>query len=106
MARLEFFNMDTRSVYYSVLEDSDINKLVYLKVKPEREAHKDCSVKDYCNNPSDAWPIILENKISVVNYCGAKNDWYAVNHDFSIESMTTENPLRAAMIVYLMMEEE
>ena len=61
---------------------------------------------DYCKNPSDAWPIILENNISVVNYCGGKNDWYAVNHDFDIESNTTDKPLRAAMIVYLMMEED
>ena len=95
---------------YNELTDFEINKLVAFKIKSIKKGRTDRYYKDfcpdYCNNPSDAWPIILENKISVVNYCGAKNDWYAVNHDFSIESMTTENPLRAAMIVYLMMEEE
>ena len=45
------------------MSDQEINKLVYLKVKPEREAYKDCRVGNYCEYPSDAWPIILENKI-------------------------------------------
>ena len=54
---------------------------------------------DYCGNPSDAWPIILENKISMV---------YLVHGEYSLSrgiknNAQHKNPLRAAMIVYLEM---
>lgn len=76
-------------------------------------------VKDYCNNPSDAWPIIVENSISIVSYgveFSAEYGWSAfyggvcVNYDHEIESnfeieCSDKNPLRAAMIVYLMMKD-
>lgn len=41
-------------------------------------------VKDYCNDPRDAWPIIIENKIDIHHYAS--------------------NPLRAAMLCFLAME--
>ena len=47
--------------------------------------------KDYCSNPSDAWPIILEIKRQLANQ---KYIWYM-----------RRNPLREAMIVYLMMKD-
>lgn len=53
---------------------------------------------DYCNNPEDAWPIILGNGISinmVFSYC----------YKDEFEANFTKRPLRAAMIVYLMMKE-
>ena len=50
---------------------------------------------DYCNNPSDAWPIIVENRI-VVDPSG-----HAWSSEFSICS--DKNPLRAACIVYLIL---
>ena len=57
--------------------------------------------RDYCNNPSDAWPIILDNHISVINDYG----WGACHHRSGIESSMHVNPLKAAMIVFLMMQE-
>ncbi len=61
-----------------------------------------------CNNPSDAWSIIAENKIDIelpheeVNQIGfASNHFEGVVH----EIMPNDNPLRAACIVYLMMQE-
>lgn len=57
---------------------------------------------NYCNNPADAWPIILKHKINIDHRASIKagamaklsgnNEIYAVN----------DNPLRAAMEVYLM----
>lgn len=57
---------------------------------------------NYCNNPADAWPIILKHKINIDHRDSIKagamaklsgnNEVYAVN----------ANPLRAAMEVYLM----
>ena len=71
---------------------------------------------DYCNNPSDAWPIIMEYQISIVKYEGPEK-WDAhgggvcVDYDHCIISSSdcscsNKNPLRAAMIVFLMMQEQ
>ena len=64
---------------------------------------------DYCNNPSDAWPIIVDNKIGVSPH-GEK--WMANNFNpssvgsYQVQTMSYDkNPLRAAMIVFLMMRE-
>lgn len=61
-----------------------------------------------CNNPSDAWPIILSNLIAlkpVKLYVGGYR-WFASkgDGDFGLK-FADDNPLRAAMIVYLMMKE-
>lgn len=70
-----------------------------------------------CNNPADAWPIIVGNKISIVSL---DNKWIAAPVDTVIDGITGDsevcfyasydavsdvNPLRAAMIVFLMMQE-
>ena len=66
---------------------------------------------DYCNSPADAWPIILENKISIVfdeheTYVnqGVIESYPWVKHERKVKD--GESPLRAAMIVYLMMNED
>ena len=62
-----------------------------------------CYIKDYCNNPSDAWPIILESKASLNPYDNS-DEWFATTDtSFFVDD---KNPLRAAMIVYLMMQEQ
>ena len=60
---------------------------------------------DYCNTPSDAWPIILENKITIFSPNGTHDDslWMA---ELDESHMFSANPLRAAMIVFLMMQEQ
>ena len=70
-----------------------------------------------CNNPSDAWPIILENHISLTtDGCG---HWNAdviscissddEEYNFKCETITgmtqNKNPLRAAMICFLKMKD-
>ena len=60
-------------------------------------------VKGYCNNPSDAMPILIENRISLtwVNGECRASSVKAGYHEFSCS-----NAMRAAMIVYLMMKDE
>ena len=69
---------------------------------------------DPCNNPSDAWPIIVENEITVAK-TKSFDEWeaygggYEVNYDHEIEScmgseFMDKNPLRAAMICFLKMK--
>lgn len=64
---------------------------------------------DYCNNPSDAWPIIMESHITIFSpdYNKGDSDWRAeiYDSDEGIFDFTDRNPLRAAMIVFLMMQE-
>ena len=89
---------------YSELTDFEINKLVGFKKKSIKKGRIDnfylnfCP--DYCNNPSDAWPIILENKIDIAFLKCEPDITVASNGDDYIRD---KNPLRAAMIVYLMM---
>lgn len=65
---------------------------------------------DPCNNPSDAWPVILANRIMLNPYC-ADDLWKAevpCGFDGFFKTYATcyhHNPLRAAMVVFLMMQE-
>ena len=64
---------------------------------------------DYCNNPSDAWPIILENRISIIFTDIPKIERAEKNYGSGyVQSVVArhrnENPLRAAMIVFLKMQ--
>lgn len=58
-----------------------------------------------CNNPSDAWPIIVENKISVTSTSEEERPWCAYRWEDDCEAWGV-NPLRQCMIVYLMMQEQ
>ena len=60
-------------------------------------------VVDYCNNPSDAMPILIEMKIGfkwVNGSCTASSVLRGYHES------TSDNPLRAAMVVFLMMQEQ
>lgn len=63
---------------------------------------------DPCNNPADAWPIILSNRISMIWDCSedANSEWWnAVDQFDECRIQYQSTPLRAAMIVFLMMQE-
>lgn len=66
---------------------------------------------DPCNNPADAWPIIESNGITIINdkncFPRATNDSYAFineQYDDCFHALDTK-PFRAAMIVFLMMQD-
>ena len=65
---------------------------------------------DYCNNPLDAWPIIVKNNIAIEPEATAFIDkptgnWIAT--DFNIHFQHKDkNPLRSVMVVFLMMKEK
>lgn len=67
-------------------------------------------VVDYCNNPTDAWPIILKHGVDILSpSTNGTENWFAGFFDpHSIAGaedikVYDKNPLRAAMIVYLEM---
>lgn len=80
---------------------------------------------DYCNNPNDAWPVIVENNISLLsvsdyaldrklkkfklNFTGKyiASGFPVMSDGFNGDELQVmcENPLRAAMICFLKMKE-
>lgn len=61
---------------------------------------------DYCNNPTDAWPIIVGSKINIrfgAEGMACEAQFMQYGHE-SVECYNS-NPLRAAMIVFLMMKD-
>jgi hypothetical protein len=72
------------------VSDAATNGLFYMEV-------------DYCNNPSDAWPIMDEHKIGLVFVNG---EWRASSVFAGYHELSDANAMRAAMIVYLMIKEE
>ncbi|MCY4765251.1 phage protein NinX family protein [Klebsiella aerogenes] len=58
-----------------------------------------------CNDPADAWPIITEANISLlsVDCIDGSSSWLAKSK--VCPSRGDSNPLRAAMIVFLMMQD-
>ncbi|WP_024555184.1 phage protein NinX family protein, partial [Franconibacter helveticus] len=90
----------------------EINRAVSMAMlsKSENPSAKYVAINDYCNNPADAWAIIVENKISIMidDTC---TEWSTAlvqdycDHSAFSHSTLHANPLRSAMITYLMMQE-
>ena len=105
---------------YEQMSDFDINRLVAINrggyqghvahmQYGVKESDKDsCGLfhfeRDYCNNPSDAWPIIVANRINV--YASEGPDFMPWMAGCGGMVVSNRNPIRAAMIVFLMMQEQ
>lgn len=108
---------------YSKMNDRDIDRLVLKVIYGVHTDDKDiqgCWSRGgfkYTTNPTDAMPIIIENKISIVS---TDSSWIALPDNAVIDGITGDatemiyaddscvihaNPLRAAMIVFLQMQE-
>lgn len=116
---------------YSKMSDQEINMAVAELFHPESmviesksrppsacvTGHLPRLWVDYCNNPADAWPIILSKLISVEpdyefidpseEQVFASGAWIAEHFDGKGEHLqyVDINPLRAAMIVFLQMQD-
>lgn len=108
------------STDYSKMSDFEINCEVakYNNWTSKSFVHEIHSGKwNPCQNAGDAWHIIIDNKISIVSL---DNKWIAAPVDTVIDGITGDsevcfyasydavvdvNPLRAAMIVFLMIQE-
>ncbi|HAJ6814802.1 phage protein NinX family protein [Escherichia coli] len=62
-----------------------------------------------CANPADSWPVIAKHQISICAYernnPGMKNEYWWEADRFCEFITIDNNPLRAAMIVFLMMQD-
>lgn len=106
---------------YSEMSDKKINVGVAFHLGLSTVILAENGQFDPCNNPSDAWPIIVENKITII---ACIDSWVACPAGSVIDGDTSEpmemmycnswgsatcvagkNPLRTAMIVFLMMKD-
>lgn len=95
---------------FEKMSDSEINKAVEKEMGVYAEDFDGRYIKtcDYVNNIADAWPIITTNKIDIIQDQGGD---MALAMDMGVNmilgdegiSCQDENPIRAAMIVFLMM---
>ncbi|MGQ6215273.1 phage protein NinX family protein [Serratia sp. IR-2025] len=117
---------------YSKMSDKEINHSVLAIFEPDIEhmmlgvdethfyhcgitgdGYHQIDIPDYCNNPADAWPIIVENEICIEfesdEVEGVRQVWAEANIGHpacnGFQYFSDENPLRAAMIVFLMMKD-
>lgn len=60
-----------------------------------------------CGNPADAWPIIVDNRISIysMSVTDARGRWGAEAPHPHDAYHFNDNPLRASMLVFLKMQE-
>lgn len=117
------------STDYSKMSDFEINKLVAIATGHKQlgslgwRGLKDGEFNevmvrgplkiggfDPCNNPADAWSIIVANNIDIIQDNGqgcalATNSAIQMFQGDDVHISQDENPLRAAMIVFLMMNE-
>ncbi|QXO10332.1 hypothetical protein [Proteus phage vB_PmiM_ZX7] len=105
---------------YAELSDFEINKKVaeelYYKFKTDGELvvvtkkYVGCVlpspiVFDPCNNPADAMPIIIENKLTLSPRYDS-DEWISESLFYHDIYSVNKNPLRACMEVFLMMKDE
>lgn len=96
--------------------NAHVSRVLYGNISRGHQMELASGAVDYCNKIEDAWPIIIENRISTAfDSCTA--EWFCWG-DFEFDQggwdMITEpaifhnhdNPLRAAMIVFLKMQEK
>lgn len=59
----------------------------------------------YCNNPAYMWPIITEKRITIGAYTEG-NEWFALHNSLDELLVNHQNPLRAAAVCALMIEDK
>ncbi|WP_041415461.1 phage protein NinX family protein [Serratia liquefaciens] len=103
---------------YSAMSDQQINEMVAIALGEKVadpvngqqlvmvDGEKISSSFDPCNRPSDAWPIIEANYISIF-FDGISWEAHSALSEVNYESWKTHpyQPLRLAMIVFLMIKE-
>lgn len=97
---------------YEEMSDDEINHEVakhsFDAAWLDRHYGKEGMTPDYCNNVEDAWPVILEHGISLCKPNSYRDEWSCFRRDnigFVSHIAHHERPLRAAMIVYLMLKD-
>ena len=102
---------------YTELSDFEINKAVFHKAKIKHKYFRflpngvitynikgKYKVFDPCNNPADAMPIIIENKLTLSPRYDS-DEWISESLFYHDIYSVNKNLYRAAMEVFLMMKD-
>ena len=98
-----------------IVQDIDDSKVTGMTSSYHRRRPNTCWVTDElqpwyqyapCNSAEDAWPIILENKINIDHRESIKAGAMASKSGRKEIYAVDKNPLRASMIVFLMMKDD
>lgn len=92
------------------MSDAEVNWKVAYHIGLKTVEKAESGDFNPCNNPADAWPIIYRHKISIefdgddstepeTTWCHARDMYRRCGINYQ------SNPLRAAMIVFLLMQE-
>lgn len=111
---------------YNKLSDTEINKRVagllgyafqgvgwvdgidgiYNFIAKSNDGHRQV-LPEYCKSPAYSWEIVIDNRIDITFYGTSSHNWCRAQgpagHEFTC---FFDRPLRAAMIVFLMMKEK
>ncbi|MBJ9257275.1 DUF2591 family protein [Citrobacter amalonaticus] len=92
---------------YSQLSDFEINCRVAYHIGLKTVERAEEGEFKPCENPADALPIITANKISIyaMSEVDTRGKWGAEAFYPNEAYHFNDNPLRAAMIVFLMMQD-
>ncbi|EPB4096290.1 TPA: DUF2591 domain-containing protein [Klebsiella pneumoniae] len=101
-SKLSDFEINLR-VAEIVVDYDCISRLPYTDMAVHWGDGANWHVFNPCNYPADAWPIITSNRIGIVPST-ATDKWAAHHGDWDI-AIADVNPLRAAMIIFLMMQD-
>ena len=85
---------------YEDMSDFEINCRVHAEVM-QISGLNSFKAKDYCNDPSASWPIIEKYRISILDQL---TEWCVDAK--GVSPIFDTRPLRAAMIVFLKMNED
>ena len=101
------------STDYSKMSDFEINWKVAFHIGLRTVEKAESGDFNPCNNPADAWPIISDNRISIMydqsTEKGNDAQWCLASSPCDqhiVDYVSPSKLLRAAMIVFLMMQEE
>ena len=89
---------------YSKLSDWEISVLVGEAQGLANKIAAQNGMRDYCKKPADAWPIVESNLIRMTPIAHSGEVIWVASRD--IHAHCNAKPFRAAMIVFLMMQEQ
>jgi len=87
-------------------EANTLEEIVWAKVPSDfEEGQEQIVIFSPCENPSDAWPIIVESGIDVLQNSNDATAFRPSGVNGAPVDYTHKNGLRAAMIVFLKLKE-
>ena len=98
----ELSDFEVNGIVAGLINSSDDEGVIYTVGNKYHMNSKTKQKFDPCNNPADAWPIIVENHITLQAYATEYSAYPLSDRD---TLATNKNPLRAAMIVFLKMKD-